>query len=296
MKHAILLTVHDNASVVKTLFKMLDDERFTFYLLVDKKSRYLPSDYSSELKFSKVSVLPRSTLNWGGYSTIEGIVRLLETAFKDGADIFHYVQGSDLPLKTPDQMDAFFKKDLLYVDVEPNPNDFAGYKVLCKHWFADRKSFRGNKCLKFLDHALAHLYKPLARLRKMHGKMYTGSALWSISSEFAKYVLENKKNIKRMYQRSLAADEVFIQTLIMNSEFKHSLSEHGNARLIDWEHGEGNSPKTFTMKDLAEVSDAILNPSLMFIRKIHETRDAEIADHIFSTVQANASALRMRVE
>ena len=99
-----------------------------------------------------------------------------------------------------------------------NPCFFAHYKVLCKHWFTEFKSFRTNKFLKILNHSLAHLYKPFMKFKKSYGKLYSESALWSIPCEFAKYVLQQRKDIKKKYKRSLAADEVFIQTIIMNSD------------------------------------------------------------------------------
>ena len=70
----------------------------------------------------------------------------------------------------------------------------------------------------------------------------------------------------------------------MNSDWKNRLSIHGNARFIDWEHREGNSPKTFTINDKDEILTAIADSNLMFIRKIHETRDNEIAEYIRSTI------------
>lgn len=69
MKHGILLTVHDNIPVVKTMFRMLDDKRFTFYLLVDKKSRYLPSEFIPQLSQADVQFIPRININWGGVFT-----------------------------------------------------------------------------------------------------------------------------------------------------------------------------------------------------------------------------------
>lgn len=41
MKHAVLSLAHDNIPVVKAAMKILDDARFTFYLLIDKKVNIL---------------------------------------------------------------------------------------------------------------------------------------------------------------------------------------------------------------------------------------------------------------
>lgn len=291
MRHAVLLTVHDNTSIVKILMKILDDSRFTFYLMCDKKSQHEPSDFIPDLKYAKVRILPRVDVNWGGYSSIYAELLLIENARKDGADYLHYLQGADLPLKNADEIDAFFSQGGIFVDVNPEPSDFAHYKVFCKHWFVENSVYRTNKWLKRLDHACAHLYKPFVRCQKNFGKLYAGSALWSIPAEFAEYVLDHKREIEKMYQHSLAADEVFMQTLLMNSSYLDMRSVHGHARLIDWKNHEGNSPKTFTMRDCRELYRAVQDPNMLFVRKIHENRDLKVAEYIYDLVKGNVTGL-----
>ena len=115
----------------------------------------------------------------------------MEAALKDRPDYLHYLQGADLPLKSPDAIDAYFVNGGIFVDVKPEPSGFAHYKVLCKHWFVDNGAYRTNKWLKRLDHACAHLYKPFVRWQKDYGRLYAGSALWSIPADFAEYILSN---------------------------------------------------------------------------------------------------------
>lgn len=279
------MTVHDNVEVTKEALRILDDERFTFYLLVDKKSRYMPSDFIPELRYSTVRVLMPMVMNWAGYSLIEGELRLIEEALKDEPRYLHYLSGADMPLKKPDQIDSFFSQGGIFINVRPKPDEFAHYKVLCKHYFVDCKYFRRNKFVKVINHLIAHLQKPFMKRKKCYGEMYAGSALWSIPLDFAQYVMENKTRIQNMYRYSLAADEVFMQTLLMNSAYKNQLSQYGNARLIDWKNREGNSPKTFTMDDASELLSAVANPQLMFIRKIHASRDENVGAFLSNAVK-----------
>lgn len=66
MKHAILILAHDNTSVVKTAMKILDDARFTFYLFIDKKSKYSAKEFIPKLNNSLCKVLNPICVNWGG--------------------------------------------------------------------------------------------------------------------------------------------------------------------------------------------------------------------------------------
>lgn len=190
-----------------------------------------------------------------------------------------------MPLKTPDQMDSFFEQTSgIFIDIGSESSGFANYKVLCRHFFADCKLFRKNKIIKFMNHSLAYLQKPIIRFYKMYGHLYAGSATWSIPSDFAKYVIQSKAMIKKMYRYTLAADEVFIHTLCMNSEWCNLISEYGGVRLIDWANHEGNSPKTFTIADIDELSRAITNPVIMFSRKFSAEKDMQIVEYVFNRV------------
>ncbi len=281
MKHAVLVTAHDNMPVVRKMLTMLDDERFTFYLLIDKKSKREPSEFIPPLARARACVLPRMNINWASYSQIEAELRLIEAALSGGADYLHFTQGADLPLKSPDEIDEFCGSGELFMDVEPQPSDFANYKVLCKHYFAGCKSFRKSKFLKALNHGLARLQKPFIKRKKGYNQLYAGSALWSIPADFARFVIDNRKAIYEQYKRSLAADEVFIHTLCMHSDFRARVSAHGGARLIDWANKEGNSPKTFTIADKEAIDRGIKDPHILFARKFNWARDREIVEYIF---------------
>ncbi len=286
MKHGVLITAHNNSFVTRSLLKSLDDERFTFYLLIDKKSNTKEDEYVPILNNATTKILPRIKINWGGYSQIEAELLLIKAALQDRQQYLHFIQGADLNLKTPDELDAFCQKRYgeLFIDISKTPCDFANYKVLCKHFLANTEFFRTNKIVKVLNHGIAHLQKPLMKHKKSYGQLYSGSALWSISCDFAEYLVRKELEIKRMYKYSLAADEVFIQTVCMGSKYRNCVSSSGMARLIDWGNREGNSPKTFTMADAKELTEAIDNPCLMFARKFNGTIDRDIVEFVSKKV------------
>ncbi len=286
MKHAVLITAHNNSSVTKRLLESLDDERFTFYFLIDKKSKTKETDYISILQKATTKFLPRININWGGYSQIQAELLLIKEAINDKQEYLHFIQGADLALKTPDELDNFFEKRRgeLFIDISREPSDFANYKVLCKHLLTNHRLFRTNRLVKILNHGFAHLQKPLMKCKKNYGQLYAGSALWSIPYDFGKHLIQIESEIRQMYRYSLAADEVFIQTICMNSEYRNYVSDLGAARLIDWKNRVGNSPKTFTILDTEEIKKAIDNPNIMFARKFNENVDFAIVEYISKNI------------
>ena len=70
-----------------------------------------------------------------------------------------------------------------------------------------------------MNHGIAKGQK-LLRIRRANEVLYHGSALFSITHDFALYVLKQEPYIQKRYRKALAADEVFLQNLLMNSGFK----------------------------------------------------------------------------
>lgn len=272
--------------------RLLDDERFIFFLLLDSKSDKTYDSFIPELSLSRVVCLPMIKINWGGVSQITAMLNLMQAALEYPVriDYMHYLQGADLPLKSPDQIDEFFTaNDKEFIKFDYGNQKYARYKVRCKHFFANYSRFRTSKTLNFLNHGIACLQKPFADLTS---EQYHGEALFSVSRGFAEKVVSDRGHIEKRYRYSLAADEIFLQDYIMSTEFKNRLStKNSNARLIDWKHREGNSPKTFTMEDVDRIAEAIQTEGICFGRKFDENKDREIVNFIEKTLKEEKSRL-----
>jgi len=293
LKHAIIMTVHNNETVCQTLMRLLDDERFTFFVLLDAKSPQKYDDFIPEGLRTQVVCLPQIEINWAGVSQITAMLDLMQAAleYQPKPDYIHYLQGADLPMKTADEIDKFFEThDNEFINFQPQNYEFAQYKVLCKHYFTNLPGFRTNKLLKLLDHGIAHLQKPFVDKSK---QQYHGSALFSVSASFAEAVVADRKEIEERYKHSLAADEVFLQNYIMNSAFKDRLSEEfSNVRLIDWKRREGNSPRTFLLEDCDQLETAIDTEGICFARKFVAARDNEVVKFVENELRKRCADIK----
>ena len=87
-QHAYLIMAHKNVHQLRSLITLLDDERNDLYFLIDKKAKNLrDDDLRNGCKKSGIFFLERQMINWGGFSILEGELRLLEAALAGGVQV-----------------------------------------------------------------------------------------------------------------------------------------------------------------------------------------------------------------
>ena len=112
-----------------------------------------------------------------------------------------------------------------------------------------------------------------------------GSNWFSITDELARYVLKKREWVRDTFRYTLHSDEIFLQTLTINSSFRNNLYYkifdddilRSSMRLIDWTRGnKKGSPYIFRLSDL----EMIKNSPAMFARKFHPSVDAQIIEKL----------------
>lgn len=300
-RHAYLLTIHENLQVIRVFLNLIDDAENDIFILVDKKAS---EEFKKEIRtltcqYSEIILLPPVEIFWAGLSQIRAQVLLLQAAVKHrhshDYEYLHYMQGADLPLKNQQKIHEFFHKNVgkQFVDYNPNLYEFAKYKVSYYHFFVDHRFFRKNKIIKALNHGCARIQKIL-HWKRRQDRIYSGSALYSITFDCAVYLLKNAKRMLKEYQFTLAADEVWIQTELMKSPYKEQIYRfeegcYGNVRYILWDRKRKNhnSPYTFTEKDFEEIKHIAETTELCFARKFEEKEDMEIVYKIKDMIQGD---------
>lgn len=193
------------------------------------------------------------------------------------------MQGSDFLIKSKSEINQFFcdNKGKEFIEYAPENYEFANWKCRYHHFFVDNVYYRNSVLLKGISHGIVKLERLLNMKNQSIPRLYHGSGLFSITHSCAEYVLRHEMDIHKCYKHAIAADEVFLQTLIMSSPYRENIyhweKKDGNARYIDWQHREGNSPKTFTISD----ADTLLNlpKQYCFARKFSDS-NIEVAERI----------------
>lgn len=257
-RHAYLIMAHHQFDFLKELLLALDDERNDIYLHIDQKvTSFDFDDFSKLLQKSHLYFTKRLNVHWGGYSQIACELILLKAAAEKHYAYYHLLSGSDFPLKTQDEIHAFFEAhagtEFLDFDAPSVPSRVRE-RVSLYHFF------RESSCplAEPTDAILTRIQRLLRvdRLKKNPLKLQKGANWFSITDSFAQYVLAHENWIAKLFGHSVCGDELFLQTLAANSSFMEAVyapyggcGSMSNLRYVDWEHGTENSPYVFQKKD-----------------------------------------------
>lgn len=284
MRHAFLIIANRDIYCLNKLIEQIDYPTHDIYLMLDKKSKISTDDITKNLKYSKLTLLNRISVNWGGFSLIEAEMNLLKSAFKGNYDYYHIISGNDLLLKNNAEFDRFFE--------ENNTKEFITF---CGQDWVEKAKDRlryyyleagRNKILIMLNKIFLRIQKLLGinRLKKFTLTIQGGCNWVSITNQACSYLLKNEKTIHDIFKKTFCCDEVFIHTMIYNSEYRkniyllnHSLinddtdfSMHiASQRYIDWVRGK---PYVFKTADYAEL----IHSNLLFARKFDSSVDCNI--------------------
>lgn len=273
---------HGNFQILCKLLRALDDDRNDIYIHVDKKVIDCPYEaIKASAINSHLYFVNRFSVNWGGYSQIRAELALLDAAAKSYHRYYHLISGVDFPLKSQDYIHYYFG--------EHNGSEFIRYdpdigrdiefqdRIRYYYFFQD---FIGRKrgkvaalCYIVQERMLSFQRKlNIDRLKWFPIKIYKGTNWFSITHNMAIFLLKNKKMIKRLCNYGLCADEIFVQTIAMQSPYRENIV-NDSLRYIDWKRGK---PYTFTVEDYEELKET----DRLFARKFDEKICIEIVDKL----------------
>lgn len=277
MKHAFLIMAHNNWEQLKKLLFLLDDSRNAIYLHIDKKSHgYESLRYEKELKRATLEVIPKYRISWGGVSQIQCTLSLIRHALQSDSEYYHLISGMDLPLHNMDYIDNFFSahQNMEFVhfsEREPGLCESTRNRIALYHPFQE---LLGRKCGP-VEFTLANIQKILGvdRLKNIHYINLAKGANWfSVTKNFARYVIDKWPIYRKIFSSSYCADEIFLQTILINSPYRDNIYHpevdddySAIMRLIDWERG---TPYIFRTDDFPLLA----NSSMLFARKFDEKK------------------------
>lgn len=277
-RHAYLIIAHNQFEILKILLKTIDDSRNDIYIHIDKKCQNICMDeFVDVCKKSHVYCMSKYDIRWGDVSSIKCELYLLKYACKNGKyQYIHLLSGVDLPLCNQDMMHEYFDKNsgkeyVHFCTDEFNNSIRERYRQY--HFFSRLIGPQKKNLLwKYLDCFLIKMQKLIGIYRNRDIDFYSGSNWFSITNEFAEFLITNEKKCIKMFKYTECCDEVFLQTFLKNSQFRNRVSSIGNLRKIDWNRG---NPYVWEKKDWAELDGA----TELFARKF-SCHDMDIVKNI----------------
>ncbi|MGX7125214.1 beta-1,6-N-acetylglucosaminyltransferase [Enterococcus viikkiensis] len=289
-KHAFLIIAHHKPKLLTNLIKQIDHEDNDIYIHIDKKSDLRETQFKTIPNKSKIYFTQRTSVNWGGFSQVNCELVLLAMAVNSNKNYayYHLLSGVDMILKNQEDFHSFFElhngKEFVQFQKEHISEiklDRVKYFYPFQEMVGDKRTFK-QTVYGAVNGILLRFQKLLktSRIRQSNITFQMGSNWFSITNNFAKYVVEQIPNIRKQFKYTLCCDELFLQTLIVNSSFIDSLyyknfddSSIGNQRFIIWQNSRPIILTTANKK-------AILASDLLFARKF----DDDLKDNLINTI------------
>lgn len=253
---------HSNNNILRTTIEILSEDN-DIYLHVDKKTDIKNFDeYNDRVHF----INDRINVIWGHYSMIECMLKLMREARKADYDYICLLSGDCLPLKDSNGIKEFFidHRGKEFIGIQKNYNT----NQLINHVKYRYSSIYLKKDKNLFETILSKVEKATRSLRVNHGyeklpQLYKGCVWFSISREFCNYIFEYLQEndwFVKAFLHTGCADEVFFQTIVMNSKYKDRVygydSEEDDNRMalryIDW-NSKSSYPKTLTEDDFEKI-------------------------------------------
>ncbi|WP_051199903.1 glycosyltransferase [Butyrivibrio sp. FCS006] len=293
-KHAYLIMAHNDFESLQYLLKAIDDKRNDIYLHIDKKTTYVDyEEIKGWVKKSGFFCVPRINVRWGHLSQVKCELLMLKMATSMSQyHYYHLLSGIDFPLKSQDQiheyLDSQNKEFIEYHHCGDSGDDFT-YKI--KYYFplmrwCGKGEFNGPGKKRALLRKMLEIQWELLEWQKRHGvdrtrklaslEIVKGSNWFTITDDFARYLVAIRKRVFQKCRFTNGADEIFIGTVALNSRFKDRVCNN-DLRKIDWNRG---TPYEYTYEDLQELRAS----DCFFARKISYSREPELVKELMKDI------------
>ena len=266
MKHAWLIIAHNQFGILQRLVSLLDDERSAFFIHIDKKVQDFPSVHAEHGQVYFLS--KRIDVRWGTYTQIQAEMALFSAAMEKGTyDYFHIISGTTLPLKSMDEIDAYFSRlagnstvtGLCKDDPYQETLKIHRYNLFTRDYASDKAFLRQTS--QFLWKSGIAVQRLLNIRTNREGVFYKASNWVSLGRDAVQYLLSREDTIKKIYRYSFCGDEYFVPSELMSSaQFKDCIV---NDEYYLKHHIGRSNAETLKMEDFP----ALLQSKYLFARK-----------------------------
>jgi hypothetical protein len=292
-KVAYCLVVHKNPKQVNRLIRNIYSASDFFYISIfgknSKKNEWI--NEFKEFESDNFFVIFYLRNAWGAFPVVQSTLEAMKAFSGFNYDYFINLTGQCYPLKSVGSIKKFLHdKNFAYMEQ---------FKLPSKRWGKrgglDRFEYLHyrnplfvlrdillNKIAGSAEYETKRFIKLPRRNRQLPYNLepYGGSAYFCLTKEHVDFILrylKSKPDVLGFFTRTFAPDEIFFQTIIMNSPLKDTVINN-NLRYIDWSRKGMPSPALLTIAD----AENLLNSSKLFARKFDMEIDKAILDLIDS--------------
>ena len=292
-KHAFLIMAYDDFDFLKELMMAIDDERNDIYLHIDRRAKVCKKDIEKITNKARVFFVDGIKVTWGSENQIEAELRLLKASLNENEyKYYHLLSGHDFPLVSQNEFHEFFDEKYGFQFIDCRFENIEPMLFRVKYYFPFQTLSSGKNIFnRFTNKVGTFIQRLFGINRTIDSIIYGYGGNWfSITDDFARYVVSMEEFIKKNFYQGLCSDEMFIQTLWLNSPMfdinklyenipdNSKLEQHyRNAlRAVDFLSGTGISPCTFNENDY----EMLKKSSCIFARKLDSNKSMLLVKRI----------------
>lgn len=287
MTLGFLILVHKNASqCCRLIDSLINSEKTSIVLIhVDLKAndifKKLEEYYVDQSRVKLIA--ERYNVHWGSFNQVKATFALIQEGAKYNADYFSFLSGQDFPVKSHGAFVAFLNnhKGSEFITgfklPDPQWTGEGGLNRMNLYWRDVKKRKEGffkNK----LNAFIYHFQKASGFRRKLKYNYYGGANWFTLSLQAIKYIatyVNENPLFLESFRYSRNADEIFVQSVLFNSEFKDQVI-YNDLRFIDWNTGP-ESPRILRIEDFDRL---VATKDKFFARKFDESIDLNILNKL----------------
>lgn len=268
------MTVYKNVNQINHLIRLIPDE-WGIFIHVDKKSKINIKDIDN-----RAYIIKKWSIYWGSINHLKAVLDLLKIANARGIyDYYHIITGQDLIIATPTQFDEILdNKNNIYISCFDIPYERWKYCWGGGYWIYQRRTLAlwGDvrySVIKRLNNFFIKIQSKLNIYKKLPKyKLYGGALYCSLTKDAVYEVLNSKigRHLLRNLKYSLCGEEIFFQTVLMNSKLKDHIINN-NLRYVDW--SVQNPPKVLDINDYPKIKKS----NCLFCRKVEYPKSLELS-------------------
>jgi hypothetical protein len=283
---AYILQIHKNPEQVnKFIQQLIADDQADVFVHIDKKS--VEKLNGKIIKSPNVIVLEHSiSCDWGDRSQIDTTILLLREvlATKRTYDYVCLRSGQDLLVKDGFKEFLLENKGKIFMNFrDVGKKELVGMEInwpkITRRRYNNAHPFRVCRRIIYDFYMRGINLLPNTNYWPKDYTFYNGSQWFTIPLEVASYIidfLDENEWYYKFFERTLAPDEWFFQTLIMNSPFKSDVVKD-NLLYLRWGETfiDRGSPVYLTMEDIPLIE----NSNDYFARKFDKDVDYSVIEY-----------------
>jgi hypothetical protein len=284
MNEVFLIHAHKDIDQLNALVEQLRDDDFIVYVNLDLKWTIDPARVHPAARL----VHKRIDVRWGGFSQVQATLNSLRQVVAEVPqfDKVIFLSAQDFPLlpnvRLKQELAALAHNELL--DAVPVRQD--GWPVAFRYQYFYREG--GSRLERAVCGVANRVLRALHWKRAMPHRLapWGGSSWWALSRECTVMLLERierEPGLKRFFGTVLCPDEMFFQTLVMNSPLRARVLRQ-NFRHIQWPEQGARNPKVLDESDFERIAAAPAH----FCRKLDSRASAGLLPRLRALLQERA--------